>query len=206
MSTPVIPAGYRQDAKGHLIPEQHIKPIDTLRDELVQELARAALELHQQIRQYKRHAFDSIAAFVDLSANQYRVHVGGKKGNVTLLAFNGRYKVIRQYQESIRFDERLLAAKTLIDQCLAEWTEGASPEIHTIINDAFRVDKQGNIPTGQVLQLRRLQIDDPRWQQAMLAIGEAVQVVGSKSYVRIYERDADGAYQPITLDMSAVTL
>lgn len=66
------------------------------------------------------------------------------------------------------------------------------------------MDHQGNIRIGQVLQLRRLQIEDDRWQRAMVAIGEAVQVVGSKSYVRIYERDDKGTYQPVTLDMAGV--
>jgi len=204
MPTTLIPAGYRQDAKGNLVPEKNIRAIDQARDELVGELASEAKRLHALLAAFKLRAHADIAAFVQLSAEQYRVVIGGKKGNVTLLTFDGRYKIIRQIQESIRFDERLQAAKALIDACLVEWTEGASPEIRAIINDAFRMDHQGNIRTGQVLQLRRLQIEDDRWQRAMVAIGEAVQVVGSKSYVRIYERDDKGTYQPITLDMAGV--
>ena len=119
-----------------------------------------------------------------------------------LLSFDGRYKVLRANQENIAFDERLQAAKDLIDQCLTEWTEGARSELRALINDAFRVDQAGNIRTGQVLSLRRLAIDDPRWQEAMLAIAEAVQVVGSKSYVRVYERDSQGEYRPIALDIA----
>ncbi|MGH8040392.1 MAG: DUF3164 family protein [Stenotrophomonas sp.] len=202
--TTEIPAGYRQDAKGNLIPERNIRPIDQARDELVAELASEAKRLHAQLAAFKIRAHADIAAFIQLSAEEYRVFIGGTKGNVTLLAFNGSYKIIRQIQESIRFDERLQAAKALIDACLVEWTEDASPEIRAIINDAFRMDQQGNIRTGQVLSLRRLQIADDRWQRAMAAIGEAVQVVGSKSYVRVYERDDKGKYQPITLDMAGV--
>lgn len=44
-------------------------------------------------------------------------------------------------------------------------------------------DKEGQINTGRVLSLRRLDIKDERWLRAMNAIGEAVQVVGSKSYI-----------------------
>lgn len=204
MQAATIPAGYRADARGNLVPEKNIRPIDQARDELVGELAAEAKKLNVLLAAFKLRAHADIAAFVQLSAEQYRVVVGGKKGNVTLLAFDGRFKIIRQIQESIRFDERLQAAKALIDACLIEWTEDASPEIRAIINDAFRMDQQGNIRTGQVLSLRRLQIDDDRWQRAMLAIGEAVQVVGSKSYVRVYERDDKGKYQPITLDMAGV--
>lgn len=199
-----IPQGFRQDAQGRLIPLAHIKPIDLARDELVQEIVQKAKAVSSEIAAFKTGTFGDIEAFVQLSAEQYRVRLGGKKGNVQLLSFDGRYKVLRAIQESIAFDERLQAAKSLIDACLTEWTEGARSELRALINDAFRVDQAGNIRTGQVLSLRRLAIDDPRWQQAMSAIAEAVQVVGSKSYVRVYERDANGEYRPIALDIAGV--
>lgn len=198
------PQGFRKDAQGRLVPEAHIKPIDLARDELVQEIVRKAKDLNKAIAEFKIGTFGDIAAFVQLSAEQYRVRLGGKKGNVQLLSFDGRYKVLRAIQEAISFDERLQAAKVLIDECLTEWTEGARSELRALVNDAFRVDQAGNIRTGQVLQLRRLSIGDSRWQQAMAAIAEAVQVVGSKSYVRVYERDGDGQYRPIALDIAGV--
>ncbi|EOL1457562.1 DUF3164 family protein, partial [Escherichia coli] len=65
------------------------------------------------------------------------------------------------------------------------------PEIKAIISEAFSTDKEGNINTGRVLALRRLEIEDERWNNAMMLIGEAVQVIGSKSYIRVYERVGD---------------
>ena len=67
----------------------------------------------------------------------------------------------------------------MIDECLNDWTEGARAELRTLVNNAFRVDQDGNIKTGEVLSLRRLKFDDTRWQQAMTAISDAVTVVGS---------------------------
>ncbi|KOP31795.1 sulfate transporter, partial [Xenorhabdus sp. GDc328] len=116
-----------------------------------------------------------------------------------------RFKIQRAMQDRIAFDERLQAAKALIDECLADWTVDARPEIQTLINQAFITDKEGDINTGRVLALRRLGIDDERWVQAMVAIGEALQVVGSKSYLRVYERIGDtDRYQPIALDIAGV--
>ena len=40
---------------------------------------------------------------------------------------------------------------------------------------------------GQVLALRRLNIEDKRWQRAMTAISDAIQITGSRSYLRVYE-------------------
>lgn len=200
-----IPAGYRINAQGHLIPESLIKPIDLERDRLVQHLVDRASELSGELADFKAVAFGDIEAFVDLSAEQYGAKLGGKKGNVTLLSFDGRYKVIRAVQEGIAFDERLQAARALIDDCLSEWTEGARPEVVALINDAFRTDTKGEIRTARVLALRRLEITDERWQRAMQAIGEACQVVGSKSYIRVYERIGDtDQYKAISLDIAGV--
>ena len=56
-----------------------------------------------------------------------------------------------------------------------------------------------------MLALRRHDFDDPRWLKAMDAIADAVQVTGSKSYVRIYERIGETErYQPISLNISEV--
>lgn len=200
-----VPADYWIDAKGALIPSKLLKPIDLARDSLVGEIVTKAIELNQLMAKFKDAAFADIAAFVDLSANEYDVKLGGKKGNVTLFTFDGRYKIQRAMADRIAFDERLQAAKELIDQCLADWTEGARPELQILINRAFSTDKSGEVSTGAVLALRRYEIEDPRWHQAMTAIGESVQIVATSAYIRIYERIGDtDQYKPIPLDMAAV--
>ncbi|MCS5516184.1 DUF3164 family protein [Pseudomonas qingdaonensis] len=74
------PAGFRQDAKGHLVPEELIKPIDLARDELVNELVGHAKSVSATLAHFKAVAFGDIKAFVELSAEQYKANIGGKKG------------------------------------------------------------------------------------------------------------------------------
>ncbi len=199
-----IPDGFRQDSKGRLVPESAIKPIDFERDALVSRLIKNVKEVLQQLKQFKALAFGDIAAFVDLSLEQYDVHLGGNKGNVTLYSFNGQFKIVRQIQDSIRFDERLQAAKVLIDECIQSWSADSNDHLKVLILDAFQVDKEGKISTGRVLGLRRHDIKDEKWLQAMDAIAESINIVDSKSYVRFYERDKDGKYQAISLDFANV--
>lgn len=198
------PEGYKRDAQGRLVLLERIKPIDQARDELVQEIVFKAKSLSLDIAEFRTEAFADIAAFIQLSAEQYGAKIRGTKGNVTLLSYDGRYKVQRAIQERIVFDERLQAAKALIDACIIEWSAGSRPEICVLVNSAFEVDKEGNINTGRVLGLRRLDIKDAKWQQAMLAISDAVQVAGSKTYIRIYERVGESdEYKPISLDVAS---
>ncbi|MBP2842923.1 DUF3164 family protein [Pseudomonas sp. PNP] len=202
-----VPEGFLKDAKGHLVPLELVKPIDMARNDLVLELVAKAQVVSATLAAFKADAFGDIKAFVDMSAEQYKAKVGGKKGNVTLMSFDGQYKVVLAAQDNIRFDERLQAARALIDECLTEWTQDARSEVRAIVNEAFRADKQGEISTGRVLALRRMEIKDARWQRAMEAIGDAVQVVGSKSYIRVYQRVGESEqYVPIPLDIASASL
>lgn len=196
---------YRTDAQGRLIPESMIKPIDRTRDELVSELAMKARALNETLRSFKAGVFNDINAFVELSAEAYGVKWGGKKGNITLYSFDGSIKIQIAIAEHVVFDERLQAAKQLIDECIKDWSQGSRAEIQVLVQSAFQTDKEGKINTGRVLALRRLEITDTKWQTAMRAIGESLQVVGSKEYVRFYERVGNtDQYRPISLDIAAV--
>lgn len=192
----------RQNAQGHWVPEDLIAPADKLRDEVVMAIIAAAREERSRLAAFKIGAMQQIADFVDLSAEQYGVAWGGTKGNVTLLSFDGRYKLIRAVGEHRKFDERIQAAKTLIDQCIARWSDGADAKLRALVDHAFRVSKAGHIDVNQVLSLRQLNIEDADWEQAMQAIADAIQVTGTSQYLRLYERDGQGRYVQMSLDLA----
>jgi hypothetical protein len=196
--------GYMEDAQGRLVPLGQVKTIDKTRHELVMDLVGQVQTQRGALRDLKSRMMGDIEAFVQLSAEQYGAKLGGKKGNVSLLSYDGRYKIVRQISEHLSFDEQIQAAKALVDECIKEWTEGTRGELRALINDAFQVDKEGRINTGRILGLKRLDIADPRWNRAMEAISNSLQVTGTKAYVRVYERQDDGSYNPLSLDMAAI--
>ncbi len=200
-----IPDGYMEDQQGKLVPVELVRPIDLERNEMVLELVKLAKAKSVELADFKQNAMSVIESFVKLSGRKYQVKMGGHKGNVTLMSYDGKYKVQRAIGEHLIFDERLQVAKELIDQCLHEWSKGSRPEIQVLINDAFQVDKQGKVSTTRIFGLQRLDIKDRKWKKAMKAIGDSVQVAGSKSYIRIYERVGDtDEYKPIPLDVAAL--
>ena len=198
-----VPEGCMQNAPWRLVPVDTIKDIDLSRNDFVIEYIEKAEEIQKTLRDFKMAALGDIGAFIDLSAERYHVNIGGKKGNVTLTSFDGRYRVQRAIAEKIAFDERIQAAQALIDQCKARWAEGSRNEVKVLIEDAFQVDKEGKISADRVLRLRRHKFDDPEWKQAMEAIADAIQVTGSKTYVRFYKRSGpDEKWEAISLDIS----
>jgi hypothetical protein len=204
MEEMTIPEGYKRNAIGHLVPIEQIDEIDRLRDDFVRKAVGQAATVSETLASYKAQLSGDMQAFLDLSSEKYQVKSGGAKGNVSLMSFDGRYKIIREIAERLDFDERLQAAKALIDECLREWTKYAGSEVRTLIEDAFQVDVKGRINTKRILSLRKLKIEHPTWQQAMVAIGEAVTVTGSCTYYRIYKRDENGKYHQLNLDFSGV--
>jgi hypothetical protein len=196
---------YMEDGMGRLVHIDQVREIDKLRDELVRSLVAKAVELQQKMIDFKALAMDEIEAFVDQSAREYGVQMGGKKGNLSLYSFDMNYLIKIQISEYLVFDERLQVAKQMIDDCFTNWTSDSRSEIKTIINDAFSVNQEGKINTRRILALRRLDISDPLWQNAMKAISESLQVAGSKSYMRIYKRiEQTKAWQVISLDLAAL--
>lgn len=199
-----IAEGYLEDAQGRLVPVGSIRPIDLARDDLVREKIAKIKAMQQELRDLKYELLGDIEAFVSMSAERYDVSIGGKKGNVTLASYDGRYTLKRQISENLTFDEGLQAAKAIIDDCLRAWTKDSAEEIRTLVDFAFQVDKEGCLNTGRILALRRLDIKDEQWRRAMDAISDSLQVSGTVAYVRAYERDANGRYQALSLDMAAL--
>jgi len=200
-----VPDGYRANEKGYLVPEDMIPEIDKMRDELVMDMKERFVTASAFLKDLKVFVMDSIYAFRDLSAMEYNAPVGGTKGNIQLMSFDGSVKVKVQIHEFITFDERLQVAKTLVDQCIAEWTEGSRSELKVLVNGAFDTDKQGNVSTGKIMGLRRLKIEDPRWLEAMKCLADCMMVHGSKSYVRVYLRTGDdNKWIVIPMDFAAL--
>jgi hypothetical protein len=196
--------GFMTDAQGRQVPVEMVKEIDKLRDQTVRAIMERTFVARDALAEFKRGAWEDIRSFLDISAEQHKVSYGGKKGNVSLTTYDGRYKLMVAVNDTLQFNEKLQVAKTLIDNCITRWSEGSRPEIKTLVDDAFQVDKQGNISTGRILGLRRLAITDPEWAEAMQAITDSMQVVSSKTYMRFYERQEDGSYAQIPLDVAAL--
>lgn len=193
---------YMTNSLGHLVPLDRVDEVDRLRDETVMDLVARARSLSGRLSEEKGRMLDDIDAFISLSGEKYGVKLGGEKGNVTLISFDGNFKVQRAMQDRIVFDERLQAARELINDCLRDWTEGANDNLRAIIDAAWEVDKEGNVSTSRILGLRRIRVDDERWERAMAALMDGLQVVCSKSFVRVYERTSHGEWQIIPLDIA----
>ena len=185
------------DAQGRYVPVENIRTVDVLRDEAIRSFFDDIIKAGEEIAALKKKVFKTVDDFLDLSASQYGVVQKASRGNITLRTYNGEYVVKLTSQEYLEFDEQLQVAKDLIDECLLKWCEGANASLAAFVKDAFRVDRKGRLDSRRILELRKYDIDDDRWKEAMDAISNSVRVAGSRRYVRFYRINDEGKEVPV---------
>lgn len=202
--TTVKGKAYLTDARGALVPVELVKPQHKLEDELVRKIVAFARDLSAQVGRFRGHTMTDLGEYDALLDQEY----GGRprqsvKGNRTYQTFDGLLKVQVQVSDTVDFGPELQIAKGLIDECVTEWSDDARPEIRAIVTRAFNTDKEGQINRADIYMLLRLDIEDERWRRAQDAIRDAMRVVGSREYVRFYERDRPGGeWRAITIDLA----
>lgn len=196
--------GYMSDAQGRLVPIELVKPEHLLEDDLVRALHAKAIVISEQLRLFREQSVADILALLDLLAEKYGAQRGGQRGNLTLNTYDGTLRVQLAINDQLELGPELQSAKDLVDACIRRWSEGASVQLKAIVDLAFDVDKKGKLNTDRILGLRRLDIQDPEWLKAMVAISDAVRVVSSKRYLRLYTRKGeDQKHTQVPLDVAS---
>ncbi|SBW14699.1 hypothetical protein BR10RB9215_C11537 [Brucella sp. 10RB9215] len=201
----VIFAGkeYMANAKGALIPLELVKPADKLRDETVRKVMGYAKDISAQISRFRKHSMTDLDGLDEVLEQEYNARPGGVKGNRTYQTIDGLMMVKVSINDFEVAGPELQVAKSLIDECLNEWTDGARVEIRAIITRAFDTDKEGKINLKEIKKLTKLDISDQRWKDAMRAIEDAIDVQYSKQYVRFYERaSVQDDWTAVTVDIA----
>ena len=89
-----IPAGYLCDSQGRLVPESLIKPADKDRNKLVEKLIGKARSEQGRLAKFRNQSVEEVMKFVERAAKRYGASMGGKKGNISLVSFDGNSKVV----------------------------------------------------------------------------------------------------------------
>ena len=169
---------YRQDSKGNLVPEGNIRSEDLLQDQTVRSIMAFALSLNAQIERFRDHTMFDLGAFDALLAEKFGAKIGGAKGNRTYQTFDGLMKIQVQVSDLTDFGPELQAARSLVEECIRDWSTDAREELQTLIGGAFQTDKEGQISKSRLFMLFNREIKDERWKRAMDAVRQSIRVTG----------------------------
>jgi len=193
------------DAAGQAVPKKYVKPIDRKKDAMACRLLKLAQDVSARLAAFKATANAEIDAYLDAAAADVAAgFTPNKEGNYTLTGFSGDVQVERKRVKFLDFDEKLQFAKQKIDNCIERWSDGANGNLRVIVFDAFNVDSRGRVDRDRLFGLRRLNINDAEWREAMEIIADAAVVTARREYLIFRVRNGTGHWETIPLDMARV--
>ncbi len=189
------------DAQGREIPVKVLHTEIVEKDAAVKKAMDCAIKLQERILSDKQKMIQIIENYLNDAARRNGLEW---KGNALLISFDEKYRIEMRFREKIQFGIELQLAKQKIDECLKAWSADSNVNLRAIISEAFLVDKKGEIAKYRILRLRRYNIKDQTWKEAMELIDQAIQVVATKQYINFYERDESGQFRQIILNFPAL--
>lgn len=195
------------DNKGRAVPKEYIKPMDRLRDAMVESIHKRALKLESDLLAAKLMFISDVDEYLEAKAKDGKVKEGWK-GNITLDSFDGTKRVERSIDDVIGFSEQLQMVKTLVDEWISERLKGVDESLAKVISQAFSVDKKGRVNTAMILKLLNLDIDDAKWRKAMKLLRESIQVTATRQYLSIsekYRSETGEEWRQICLNFAAIS-
>ena len=189
------------DAQGREIPVKVLHTEIVEKDAAVKKAMDCAIKLQERIISDKQKLIQTIEKYLNDAARRNNLEW---KGNALLISFDEKYRVEMRFREKIQFGIELQLAKQKIDECIKAWSADSNDNLKAIVNDAFQLDKHGQLARYRIFALRRFKIKDPVWKEAMELIDKAILVTSTKQYISFAVRDEAGNYNKIVMNFSAL--
>lgn len=208
---PRVIDGRMENGNGDLVLVKNVHDTDLIYDDLVLSIAVIWKSLAGKIERFKGYNFRDVSTVLSLLEEKFDVKRGGGEGNMTFFTFDRKFKLQIAIQKKIDFGPELqMAEKKLLealDTMAANLTNGNesadAADMRTIVTSSFKL-VDGKIRVSEVLRLRNNKINSALWNEGIDIIDEAIIVVAKKKQIRLYERNDQGAYVAIPLDIAAI--
>ena len=201
MSNKGKPAATMRDSNGNDVPIKYVSAYDKARDRVTRrvlarfEKARAALE---------KVVAESIADLDELKGTKEKL---GAKGNFQAVSFDGLLQVSIRQRYDIRLDERVAKAREMmlgyVDGILRKVGGSDAQALRLIVQEAFRANDEGILPTGKIMSLMRMEIDNADWRAAKEILQDAIRPQKGKRYLRCERRrSTQDDFRAVKLDIA----
>lgn len=193
------------DETGMSIPFNRLSPSEKLKERLTGTLLSNALKINAGLLKFKEEMDTAVKAVTDALASEKKLPKNWK-GNFLIYNFDRSIKAEVNINETISFDDALIAAaREKLDSFITKNVQGTDEIVRALINSAFHNTK-GGLDSKKVLSLMkyRNKIKDKTFQEALNMIEQSISRPSSKKYYRIWVKDEDGKYQNIDLNFSSL--
>jgi len=194
-----------KDETGMEIPYNRITPLERMKEKSAQNILVSAVKLNKNLTEFKAMIW-KLCDDVFTQAMSQNGTQKATKGNFTWYNFDRSIKIEVSISDRIQFDDlNIKSAKALFDEFLNDSIDPKIEFVKELVNDAFSTS-HNNLDPKKVMSLLkyRSKISDPRYQEAIRLIEEGIRRPDSKVYFRIWQKDEEGKYQNIDLNLSSI--
>lgn len=196
------------DESGTEIPYNRTTAAERLREKYAFALLSEAETISQKAAAFKTKITEIVQEVIDAAREENAVKLEGK-GNYTWYNFNRTIKIEVNVNEQISFDELTIeSAKEKLMELIRQNITG-DDFIITLVEDAFQTSR-GKLDPKKILGLRRHteRIRNAKlkaeWSDIMTLIDKSISRPSSKTYFKVWKKNAEGKYEGVELNFSAL--
>lgn len=186
------------------VPAKYVSGYDKKKETALVRLLKEAKAVNKKLEDLKKSMFDNGDQLNDLMYKEHSMtRPIDSKGNFTMYSFNKGIRFTVRIQDVVDFDDHIKLAQEKINEFLASKTEGADPDLIVLVNNAFKTTK-GRLDKSRIFSLFSLKINNPIWNEAIELIKKSITTNNTKRYASIAERDGNGEYKDVQLNISSI--
>lgn len=175
------PISTMRDSNGNDVPLKYISKYDKAKDKAVRRILVRFTKTRAVLEQV---VADTIAELQALAQTKESL---GAKGNFSARSFDGLIQVSIRQQYNILLDERVVRARELmlgyVSGVLSKVGGADAEALRLIVAEAFKANAQGFLPTGKIMSLLRMEIDNPDWHEAKRILQDSIKPQKGKRYL-----------------------
>ena len=175
------PISTMRDSNGNDVPLKYISKYDQAKDKAVRRILVRFTKTRAVLEQV---VADTIAELQALAQTKESL---GAKGNFSARSFDGLIQVSIRQQYNILLDERVVRARELmlgyVSGVLSKVGGTDAEALRLIVAEAFKANAQGFLPTGKIMSLLRMEIDNPDWHEAKRILQDSIKPQKGKRYL-----------------------
>lgn len=198
------------DHDGLEIPSRLITSLDKLKERKSNQLLKRAKKIAKDLQEYKELYEEVSKEILEKSANERGLSLAKHKGNFTWYNFDKSVRHETDMQSRIVFDDLLIhSAEEKILEYLRLGLNGASnPLVREMSLEAFK-RRNGQIDPKECIKLLSYKSKIPKkgnelFHDGLEDLQNGMTRVYTKLYHRIAERQPNGEYETIQLNLSAI--
>lgn len=193
-----------KDKDGVEIPSKYIHKLDIEKHHLALALAKKAQKINETLVAFKKELMEKCDELYERARTEAQLKVrDNSKGTYSITSIDKKVKIELRVTEFGGFGDGIHIAHELIKEFLMERTKNIDADIAAIATSAFET-RGGNFDVKKVLDLKKYNIQHPKWVQAMKEIDKAYEVRNTKRYPRVWLMDDNGEYKIVNLDFASI--